>query len=110
MLNGFCAPATVLPPAPVEKISLELSMVLLHVNDPAPLRPCQACTRSWVCNPLYLDQAVFSRLRTFRKLQSSRPPEVPGVPAVVQGVIPDGMRELKPLATSPERAGFAFTV
>src|SRR5882762_10143963 len=110
MSNGFCAPATVFPPAPVEKISLELSSVLLQVNEPAPVKPCQVCTRISVCSPLYRDQAVFSRLRTFRKLQSSRPPEIPGAPAVVQGAIPDGMKELKPLATSPLSAGLAFTV
>src|SRR5229473_4496175 len=108
--NGFWAPATVLPPAPVEKISLELSKVLLQVKDPAPLRPCHAWTRNSLCNPLYLDQAVFSRLRTFRKLQSSRPPDRPGAPAVAQGVIPDGIKELKPFATNPLSAGFAFTV
>src|SRR5229473_2340739 len=110
MSNGFWAPATVLPPAPVEKISLELSSVLLKVKDPAPLRPCQVCTRNSLCNPLYLDQAVFSRLRTFRKLQSARPPDRPGAPAVEQGAIPDGIKELKPFATSPLSAGFALTV
>src|SRR6266566_6127538 len=73
MSNGFWAPATELPPAEVEKISLELSKVLLQVKDPAPLRPCQFRTRNSLCNPLYLDHPVFSRLRTFRKLQSSRP-------------------------------------
>src|SRR5229473_4213957 len=108
--NGFWAPATVLPPAPVEKISLELSRVLLQVKDPAPLRPCQFCTRNSLCNPLYLDQAVFSRLRTFVKLQSARPSGWPGAPAVAHGATPDGIKELNPLATSPFSAGFAFTV
>src|SRR5713226_3833298 len=96
MSNGFCAPATELPPAPVEKISLELSSVLLKVKEPAPLRPCQARTRNSLCNPLYLEKAVFSRLRTFLKLQSARPPDRPGAPAVVQGTIPAGIKELKP--------------
>src|SRR5467141_2357270 len=110
MSNGFWAPATVLPPAPVEKISLELSRVLLQVNDPAPLRPCQSCTRNSLCNPLYLDHAVFSRLRTSVKLQSARLEAKPGVPAVAQGVTPDGIKELKLLAISLSSAGFALTV
>src|SRR5467141_1802039 len=108
--NGFWAPATVLPPAPVEKISLELSSVLLQVKDPAPVRPCQFCTRNSLCNPLYLDQAEFSRIRSFRKLQSARPVDWPGAPGVAQGVIPAGMKELKPLAISPASAGFALIV
>src|ERR1700682_2423813 len=110
MLHGFWAPATELPPAPVEKISLELSKVLLKVKDPAPLKPCQVWTRSSLCNPLYLDQAVFSRLRTFVKLQSARPEAKPGVPGVAPGVTPDGIKELKLLATSPVSEGLAFTV
>src|SRR5260370_42454377 len=110
MSKGFWAPATVWPRAPVEKISLELSRVLLHVKDPAPLRPCQFCTRNSLCNPLYLDHAVFSRLRTFVKLQSARPVAAPGAPTVAQGVTPDGIKELNPLATSTLSAGFAFTV
>src|SRR5260370_6804780 len=108
--NGFWAPATVLPPAPVEKISLELSKVLLQVKDPAPLRPCQFCTRNSLCNPLYLDQAVFSRLRTFVKLQSARPLDAPGVPAVAQGVTPDGIKELNPLSTRLLSDRFSLTV
>src|SRR5260370_40668127 len=106
MSNGFWATATELPPANVEKISLALSRVLLKVKEPAPVRPCQLRTRNSLCNPLYREKAVFSRLRTFRKLQSSRPPERPGAPAVVQVAIPDGMNELKPLASSPLNAGF----
>src|SRR5215467_4339182 len=110
MSNGFWAPATEFPPAAVEKISLELSKVLLHVKEPAPVSPCQLCTRNSLCNPLYRDHAVFSRLRTLVKLQSARPLANPGAPEVAHAVTPEGMNELKPFAISPLSAGFALTV
>src|SRR5260370_7517888 len=110
MSNGFWATAIELPPANVEKISLALSSVLLQVKDPAPLRPCQFRTRNSLCNPLYLDHPVFSRFRTFRELQSSRPPERPGAPAGVQGPTPEVMNDLQPLPSIPPIARFPLPV